>query len=111
MRLVTLFFSVAVIAGCAVQQSEPEPARLASASPPDAEAVQETRLNAETVAIAPRAPRSPNEVVCVSERVTGSRIPVRRCVTRAQQALENKDARETLQSEEWSTTPGALGGL
>ena len=104
MALVAVLFS-ALLAGCAGQQEVSGNAALQAndAEAPDAETLQEIRLNAEQVAL--RRPPQDSNVVCERITPTGSHIPQRRCVTRA--ALRE----ETEQAQEWLRSDGTRGAV
>ncbi|MCZ0951111.1 MAG: hypothetical protein OXU28_01010 [Chloroflexota bacterium] len=95
----------ALLAGCAGQQEVSGDAALQAndAEAPDAETLQEIRLNAEQVAL--QRPPQDSDVVCERIAPTGSHIPQRRCVTRA--ALRE----ETEQAQEWLRSDGTRGGI
>ena len=95
----------ALLAGCAGQQEVSGDAALQAndAEAPDAETLQEIRLNAEQVALT--RPPQESDVVCERVAPTGSHIPQRRCVTRA--ALRE----ETEQAQEWLRSDGTRGGI
>lgn len=105
MALVAIL-SGSLLAACAARQDMPESAdaqQANDAEAPDAETLQEIRLNAEQVALQ-RPPRD-SDVVCERIAPTGSHIPQRRCVTRA--ALRE----ETEQAQEWLRSDGTRGGI
>ncbi len=86
-----------LLTACASQQEAADPQQANAAEAPDAETLQEIRLNAEQVALA----REPQESDVVCERVTptGSHIPQRRCVSRAAMREESEQAQEWLRSD------------
>ena len=104
MALVAVLCS-ALLAGCAGQQEVSGNAVLQAnaAEAPDAETLQEIRLNAEQVALQNQPQDS--DVVCERTAPTGSHIPQRRCLTRA--ALRE----ETEQAQEWLRSDGTRGGI
>ena len=103
MVLVAFLFS-ALLAGCAGQQEvSGNESSQANAEAPDAETLQEIRLNAEQVAL--QRPPQESDVVCERIAPTGSHIPQRRCVTRA--ALRE----ETEQAQEWLRSDGTRGAI
>jgi len=95
----------ALLAGCAGQQEVSGDAALQAndAEAPDAETLQEIKLNAEQVALT--RPPQDSDVVCERVVPTGSLIPQRRCVTRA--ALRE----ETEQAQEWLRSGGSRGAV
>ncbi len=104
MALVAVLCS-ALLAGCAGQPEVPEDAALQAkdAEAPDAETLQEIRLNAEQVALQSQPQNS--DVVCERVVPTGSLIPQRRCMTRA--AMRE----ETEQAQEWLRSDGTRGAI
>ena len=73
------------------------------AEAPDAETLQEIRLNAEQVAL--QSQPQDSDVVCERVVPTGSLIPQRRCLTRA--AMRE----ETEQAQEWLRSDGSRGAI
>ena len=105
MALVAILGS-GLLAACAAQQEMSESADAAQASAgeaPDSGTLQEIKLSAEQVSLAP-APQE-SDVVCERVVPTGSLIPKRRCVTRA--ALRE----ETEQAQEWLRSGGTRGAI
>ena len=92
-----------LLAACASQQEVADPQQASAAEAPDAETLQEIRLNAEQVALAPEPQQS--DVVCERIAPTGSHIPQRRCLSRA--AIRE----ETEQAQEWLRSDGTRGAI
>jgi hypothetical protein len=77
---------VALIAATALL-AEATPTAAPTTQPATATAAQADKKKAE----------DPNKLVCHSEAVLGSRMPVKRCATSAQAAAEKANAREELE--------------
>ncbi len=99
-----LLLIVTLLTACAAQQPVPEPTQLASAAP-DEQTLQEIKLNVKVIPLSPTRTPSGDELVCVTARPTGSHIPERRCITRAQQRRQNREA------QEWLRSGGNLGSV
>lgn len=98
-----LVLSFAVLAACATSAPEPAQPTVASASTGSAEtvvngndeSVELEEIEVQEVPIVANA-GSPDELICRTQRVTGSHMPVRVCRTRAQMEEERREAQEIL---------------
>ena len=98
MRASAGLWLVILLTACAAEQLAPEPALLVTAVAHDPQTLQEIKVNVKTVAMLPTRPPADDDVICVKEKITGSRIATNRCYTREQQRRQNADAQEWLRS-------------
>ncbi len=89
---------VLLLTACAGQQPAPDATQLVAAVADDPQTLQEIKVNAKTVALLPARPPADDDVICVEEKTTGSRIATNRCYTREQQRRQNEEAQEWLRS-------------
>ncbi len=95
-----LVLSFAALTACATSAPEPVQTTPSVASAETVingndEAVELEELDVQEVPIVANA-GSPDELICRTQRVTGSHMPVRVCRTRAQMEEERREAQEIL---------------